>query len=98
MLSKTIQQNFTAEQHGKGACSLAYSNQSARTICSLTLLIFTSFLEGVWDAEGGGGKTGAESAALHGFEMNTTFDFYNYLKQQYSTVTNSYHESLCQTD
>ena len=29
---------------------------------------------GVWDAEGGGGKTGAESAALHGFEINTAHD------------------------
>ena len=25
---------------------------------------------GIWDAEGGGGKTGAESAALHGLKIN----------------------------
>ena len=38
---QTIQQNFTAEQHGKG----------------------------IWDAEGGGGKTGAETAALHALKF-----------------------------
>ena len=32
----------------------------------------TLVLLGVWDAEGGGGKTNAESAALHEFELNTT--------------------------
>ena len=41
---------------------------------------------GIWDAEGGGGKTGAESAALHGFEINTAFDVYNYLKQHHFTT------------
>ena len=66
--------------------------------CSLTLFSFTSFLEGVWDAEGGGGKTGAEQAALHGFEINTAFDLYTFLKQHHSTVTNSYHEALHQVD
>ena len=49
---------------------------------------------GVWDAEGGGGKTGAESAALHGFEINTAHDLYTYLKQHHSAVTNTYHEAL----
>ena len=51
---------------------------------------------GVWDAEGGGGKTGAETAAIHGFEINTAFDLYTYLKQHHSQVTNSYHEALHQ--
>ena len=55
-------------------------------------------LLGIWDAEGGGGKTGAESAALHGFEINTAFDLYNYLKQHHSQPTNSYHEALHQVD
>ena len=41
-----------------------------------TLLIFcasipTCVLLGDWGAEGGGGKTGAESAAVHGYEINT---------------------------
>ena len=63
-----------------------------------TLLSFTFFFQGVWDAEGGGGKTGAERAALHGFEINTAFDLYNFLKQHHSTVTNSYHEALHQVD
>ena len=67
---QTIQQNFTAEQHGKG----------------------------IWDAEGGGGKTGAETAALHGFEINTAYDLYTFLKQHHSEVTNSYHEALHQVD
>jgi len=62
------------------------------------LLSFTFFFKGVWDAEGGGGKTGAERAALHGFEINTAFDLYNFLKQHHSTVTNSYHEALHQVD
>ena len=53
---------------------------------------------GVWDAEGGGGKTGAETAAIHGFEINTAFDLYTYLKQHHSQVTNSYHEALHQVD
>ena len=95
---QTIQQNFTAEQHGKGTVSVPISNQSAHSFCSFTLVILTSFLEGVWDAEGGGGKTGAERAALHGFEINTAFDLYTFLKQHHSTVTNSYHEALHQVD
>ena len=45
-------------------------------------------LLGIWDAEGGGGKTGAESAALHGFEINTAFDLYNYLLKAASFSTN----------
>ena len=53
---------------------------------------------GVWDAEGGGGKTGAERAALHGFEINTAYDLYTFLKQHHSQPTNSYHESLHQVD
>ena len=48
---------------------------------------------GVWDAEGGGGKTGAERAALHGFEINTAYDLYTFLKEHHSQPTNSYHES-----
>ena len=60
---------------------------------------FTSVCSlGVWDAEGGGGKTGAESAALHGFEINTAYDLYTFLKQHHSQPTNSYHESLHQVD
>ena len=59
---------------------------------------YLSHFKGVWDAEGGGGKTGAERAALHGFEINTAFDLYNFLKQHHSTVTNSYHEALHQVD
>ena len=31
---------------------------------------------GIWDAERGGGNTGAETAALHGFENNTAYDLY----------------------
>ena len=95
---QTIQQHFTAEQHGKGTFHVPISNQSARTFGYLTLLIFSLFLEGVWDAEGGGGKTGAERAALHGFEINTAYDLYTFLKQHHSTVTNSYHEALHQVD
>jgi hypothetical protein len=55
-------------------------------------------VSGVWDAEGGGGKTGAESAALHGHEFNTAYNLYSYLKQHHSTFTNSYHEALNQVD
>ena len=84
--------------HGKGTFHVPISNQSARTFGYLTLLIFSLFLEGVWDAEGGGGKTGAERAALHGFEINTAYDLYTFLKQHHSTVTNSYHEALHQVD
>ena len=62
------------------------------------IAIFTFFFKGVWDAEGGGGKTGAERAALHGFEIITAFDLYNFLKRHHSTVTNSYHEALHQVD
>ena len=62
--------------------------QPSTSVCSL----------GVWDAEGGGGKTGAESAALHGFEINTAYDLYTFLKQHHSQPTNSYHESLHQVD
>ena len=64
----------------------------------LFVLIFSLFLEGVWDAEGGGGKTGAERAALRGFEINTAYDLYTCLKQHHSTVTNSYHEALHQVN
>ena len=53
---------------------------------------------GIWDAEGGEGETGAESAALHGFEINTAFGLYNYLNQHHSQPTNSYHEALQQVD
>ena len=56
------------------------------------------FFWGVWDAEAGGRKTGSESAGLHSFEINTAFGLYNYLKQQHSTVTNSYHKVLHQVD
>ena len=35
----------------------------------------------------GGGETGAENAAIHGFEINTAFDLYTYLKQHHSHVT-----------
>ena len=42
---------------------------------SFPFYMFSYFdLLGIWDAEEGGGKTGAESAALHGFEINTAFD------------------------
>ena len=37
-----------------------------------------------------GGKTGAESAALHGYEIKTAYNLYFYLKQHHSTVSNSY--------
>ena len=82
----------------KGTVSVPISNQSAQSFCSFTLGMFTSFLEGVWDAEGGGGKTGAERATLHGFEISTAFDLYTFLKQYHSTVTNSYHKALHQVD
>jgi len=92
---QTVQQNFTAEQHGKGSffvpfvCPRSSSCiQPSTSVCSL----------GVWDAEGGGGKTGAESAAFHGFEINTAHDLYTFLKQHHSQPTNSYHESLHQVD
>jgi len=92
---QTVQQNFTAEQHGKGTFLLPFvcprsssCIQPSTSVCSL----------GVWDAEGGGGKTGAESAALHGFEINTAYDLYTFLKQHHSQPTNSYHESLHQVD
>ena len=58
----------------------------------------TSVFVGIWDAEGGGGKTGAETAALHGFEINTAYDLYTFLKQHHSEVTNSYHEALHQVE
>ena len=68
-----------------------------------TLFIFVGSVPtcvwlGVWDAEGGGGKTGAESAAVHGYEINTAFDLYMYPKEHHSQVTNSYHEALHQVD
>ena len=34
---QTIQQNFTAEQHGKGTVSVPISNQSAHSFCRLHL-------------------------------------------------------------
>ena len=46
----------------------------------------------------GGGETGAKNAAIHGFEINTAFDLYTYLKQHHSQVTNSHHEVLPQVD
>ena len=60
---------------------------------------FTSLdFVGIWDAEGGGEKTGAERAVFHGFEINTAHDLYAYLKQHYSQPTNSYHEALYQVN
>ena len=76
--------HFTLTQVCPRCCCI----QPSTSVCSL----------GVWDAEGGGGKTGAESAALHGFEINTAYDLYTFLKQHHSQPTNSYHESLHQVD
>ena len=94
---QTIQQNFTAEQHGKGTSSVSFLSQHGLFL-PLHCYLSHFFFQGVWDAEGGGGKTGAERAALHGFEINTAFDLYNFLKQHHSIVTNSYHEALHQVD
>ena len=69
----------------------------------LKLIIFSASITscvvlGVWDAEGRQEKTGAESAAVHGSEINTAFDLYTSLKQHHSQVTNTYHEALHQVD
>ena len=50
-------------------------------------------MEGVWDAEGEVSKTGAERAALNGYEINCAYDLYKFLKENHSNVTNSYHEA-----
>ena len=100
---QTIQQNFTEEQHGKGTYFHA-EHFGLNWLCSqnFPLCIYVEFTTlvfvGIWDAEGGGGKTGTESAALHGFEINTAHDLYTFLQQHHSQPTNSYHEALHQVD
>ena len=98
---QTIQQKFTAEKHGKGTCFVYHTcDLLVYTIDTLNHLCFHSHLclLGVWNAEGGGGKTSAERAAVHGDEINAAFDLYMYLKQHHSQATNSYHEALHQVD
>ena len=56
-----VQQNYTAEQHRKGAIILLLKSTSSKVGCFANLyghpMNLTLHL-GVWDTEGGGGKTG----------------------------------------
>ena len=94
---QTIQQNFTAEQHGKGTCFvnhttglLLYAFNTIHLWCFRSHLCLIRSM----GCRRRGRKTGSESAAVHSYEINTAFDLYTLIKDLHSQVTNSFHEAL----